>query len=465
MCVIIQKPKGIKVTEQDIRSAHRRNGDGFGYTYFDPESGRLVYDKGIDFTIEEIIEKFNELENFDALFHFRIRTHGGTTDEQCHPFIVSSKDEQQGSCDVMLTHNGMIHGMTAIGQESDTMAFNRTFLIPALTKNPELLDQEWFIALLEKYIGIGSKLCFLYHHNGETKYAFVNKKAGAMHDNCWWSNEYSFQNYSAANRSNVSSSSNLPTQRNTNVTKAANILMGELVEGKNIVVFSNSDAAFRQVAKIDFVDSYRVGCVVQLKGSTIKTQIIFDSETGYAYGKNSDYYYLSERQDTDITKMIESQEQKKSQQSTTNQKGETTVAEKTNVVPLIPTDTTTTGKTGDMVGGSNLGFLDAEDLGAILEHGGKSFDAGFLYGGGCIDPDTQYGSPNDCDDLTIEDFYHSNYKERFEFFTKKPVEAFMMLQDLSEFLMLQLGHDLYNSEVMDEPQEESKQTNVEAISQ
>ena len=100
MCVIVRKPKGIKVPVETLRQCWQSNKDGAGFMY--AEDGKLVFCKGL-MSFKSFLRAYQKIQpkNKEVLIHFRFATHGAVANAQTHPFIV------QGNIGVM--HNGIIN--------------------------------------------------------------------------------------------------------------------------------------------------------------------------------------------------------------------------------------------------------------------------------------------------------------------------------------------------------------------
>lgn len=149
MCIAISKPKGMIINEPVLEKCFQSNSDGAGFAYC--EDGILHIEKGF-FTIEDFKEAYKPHEEKEALIHFRIKTHGELSAENCHPFMVTDT--------IAMIHNGIISGH-GVGTRSDTACFVDEIIKPAIENcGEDVLSQEWFRTMVEKYIG-GSKLMFL----------------------------------------------------------------------------------------------------------------------------------------------------------------------------------------------------------------------------------------------------------------------------------------------------------------
>jgi uncharacterized CHY-type Zn-finger protein len=88
----------------------------------------------------------------DLFIHFRITTHGGTTDGNTHPFPISNSDKVLKSlslsCNHVMMHNGVLPITPDNKNISDTMMLSKLIARGGFEKNtPQLMD------LLEELIG------------------------------------------------------------------------------------------------------------------------------------------------------------------------------------------------------------------------------------------------------------------------------------------------------------------------
>ena len=182
MCVIIEKPADVLIDKRTVTDAYYSNMDGFGFMY--AENGRVVADKFLPKSADEVWKVVNELQDKHLVLHFRITTHGKTEERQCHPFRVLS--EESNGRDLLFMHNGVIqqHGNTHTDKPSDTIEFNREILRPMLRRNPDLLHSPPFQVMIEDYI-VNSKLIFM---DGDGVVTRMNDHLWEEHMGLWCSN-------------------------------------------------------------------------------------------------------------------------------------------------------------------------------------------------------------------------------------------------------------------------------------
>lgn len=176
MCIAILNTKGTVLKKELLRNCWENNGDGAGMLYINDYNMMEVYKEMKSF--DAFYDKYSEVKRMygkrNIVLHFRISTHGGITESNCHPFMVHQ--------DLGFVHNGMIYNVPTSKVHSDTFMFNEVIL--KKLKEGFEYDED-VLDMLEVYIGSGSKLIFL---NADDDYAIVNEKAGHWNLGCWFSN-------------------------------------------------------------------------------------------------------------------------------------------------------------------------------------------------------------------------------------------------------------------------------------
>lgn len=182
MCVIIVKPANETLSEEDLKSCYKNNPDGIGWMY--AEDGKVIADKFIPNSFEEVQEVFDKLHSIDAVIHFRYLTTGDLSVPHCHPFRVLRKGRR--TPDMFMMHNGTFP-ITARTGENDTIAFKNQILKPVLTRDPSLITDDNF---LEMVAGMDSwsRLCFL---TGEGVVVRTRAHSWVKRGECLLSNSYS----------------------------------------------------------------------------------------------------------------------------------------------------------------------------------------------------------------------------------------------------------------------------------
>jgi len=176
MCIIVAKPAGKTVTKDVLATCFKHNSDGAGFMYSD--AGQLHIEKGF-FKFEEFYKAYEGHAEKDVVMHFRIRTHGATDAENCHPFQISKN--------LAFAHNGVIRNVASKAQKdkSDTFVFNEEYIKPFVQRyGKRILQDTSFQSIIEEYIG-HSKLVFLDYKG---KIRIYNENLGNEEDGVWFSN-------------------------------------------------------------------------------------------------------------------------------------------------------------------------------------------------------------------------------------------------------------------------------------
>jgi len=164
-----------------ITNANNNNPDGFGFAIHTGD--RIVTSRGMN--PQKTVDKFYDTldkagDNFVAIYHARITTHGDSIVENAHPFRVD------GRKDIILAHNGMlpVHPR-ASDKRSDTRIFAESIL-PNM--GVEMLDDKYSFARLEEWAA-GSKLAILSTAPELRDSVYiVNEHLGEWVGDIWWSN-------------------------------------------------------------------------------------------------------------------------------------------------------------------------------------------------------------------------------------------------------------------------------------
>lgn len=156
MCVAIYKPANIAAPSIDVlKQCWDANPDGAGLAWRSDDKYPIHIEKGFMSWKEfESYWKSAAIGKYDGdlFIHFRITTHGGTSDGNTHPFPISNNDKVLKSlslsCNHVMMHNGMLPVTPDNKSISDTMMLSKLIARGGFEKNtPQLMD------LLEELIG------------------------------------------------------------------------------------------------------------------------------------------------------------------------------------------------------------------------------------------------------------------------------------------------------------------------
>lgn len=191
MCVIIANKTDKPIDVKYLKEGAKANPDGMGLAFV--KDGRVWIAKSLN-NFDKYFKKYN-LKN--TVWHFRIATHGSVKENNCHPFVVLSK-EDGFPVDLVMFHNGILHFTDDMrkGKEddrTDSQILAQEYLYPILSKDYTLLYTKAFQSMLGELIGY-SKLCFLDSNNN---IVIINEDKGNEKDGVWFSNCSAFPtNYS-----------------------------------------------------------------------------------------------------------------------------------------------------------------------------------------------------------------------------------------------------------------------------
>lgn len=173
MCIAIYKPAGKVIPKETLQTCYNANSDGAGFMYV--KNKQLHIQKGF-FSFNEFYNEYQKHESKQAVLHFRIKTHGAVSHENCHPFTVNKS--------LAFVHNGIISGFGS-DAVSDTRDFGKHILEPLVAKWGNLaIFQPAVKQLIESRIGY-SKLIFLDRHGNVD---IFNEQKGVWDNGIWYSN-------------------------------------------------------------------------------------------------------------------------------------------------------------------------------------------------------------------------------------------------------------------------------------
>jgi len=138
VCVACYSLPGTEIPTDDIlRNCFQNNNNGAGFA-FNTDNNQVQIVKGfMDFdSFITALHQYDErycFKNRGVLLHFRITTHGGTSQSNCHPFPISNNPKHLKKTrfvsNYACVHNGIIN-LTADRKSdlSDTMLFIKDYL-------------------------------------------------------------------------------------------------------------------------------------------------------------------------------------------------------------------------------------------------------------------------------------------------------------------------------------------------
>jgi glutamine amidotransferase class II-like protein len=182
MCLIIHKPRGIKVPRELLQSAAEYNPHGFGFMAF-AEPGSVRVTKHCVTSFPDLWRSYREYETEECVIHLRKRTRGSIEHDNTHPLLITEQ--------LYLAHNGTLPIPCWIPGKSDTWHLVTNHLRPMLSSRPEAVHEWAFQTFLKAWIGPANKLVFMDARARST--VIIHKEQGVEFDGLWLSNRHWFE--------------------------------------------------------------------------------------------------------------------------------------------------------------------------------------------------------------------------------------------------------------------------------
>lgn len=196
MCLIIDRPAGIKFPEDKLENAIEQNSDGWGFAVFDRDKVEII--KGFDpngTNPADVLKKMEELKDHRVILHIRFKTHGPKKLENCHPFPIWY-DRPDNAYQVYLFHNGIL---SDFGYDRDNRVdsdlFGQGIVKPLLERSAmfmgdaNCLSDPFAKQVMTKYAGSGNRLVLV---DTLGNVLHINKESGTEIEGSWCSNNNYF---------------------------------------------------------------------------------------------------------------------------------------------------------------------------------------------------------------------------------------------------------------------------------
>jgi len=199
VCLLItQNSNAPALSDEWLEDFYDYNSDGVGVMRSD--NGSLIIEKILPKTAKDFVKFYREhIEGKSCAFHLRMRTHGATDLDNCHPYeVLNSKDH---GVDLWLMHNGILHtDNKADITKSDTYHYIKDYLRPMLAHNPDFAFSEAFAELIGEHIGASNKFVLM---DNDGRIVTINKDEGVYWGGLWLSNTYAWSASKSASKTPI----------------------------------------------------------------------------------------------------------------------------------------------------------------------------------------------------------------------------------------------------------------------
>ena len=159
MCIIcVKKANKPMVSDDRIRYMFQRNPDGAGMMW---EENMEVHIKKGFMNVNSLLDFVHsrDWDNIPVILHFRIGTSGLMDEYNCHPYPIRKRNMIEGTCDLAVAHNGVLHQYTP--ERGSTINDTQVFIQKILNQLPKrFLENPAIHRLLETELN-GNRLAFL----------------------------------------------------------------------------------------------------------------------------------------------------------------------------------------------------------------------------------------------------------------------------------------------------------------
>lgn len=167
MCVIIHLPKNKTISWDQLKRSYDKNPDGYGIMA--AIDGKMTVMRSMGSFAKFREDWKNIPRNVERAIHFRIKTHGDITLDNCHPFQLTGEHIQGRDGEVLepyaypeiwMMHNGIIKTLELDKQKSDTYHFAHFDLGPVTPSYGDAIVDPRFQPEVER-ISSGSRILFM----------------------------------------------------------------------------------------------------------------------------------------------------------------------------------------------------------------------------------------------------------------------------------------------------------------
>lgn len=176
MCVIIHKPRGVRIPERLLAAAASLNRDGWGVMGLYPD-GEPVRARFPEVRLEDLCQMERDLRLTESVWHLRRRSHGARRLDNIQPIEVLD--------DLFLMHSGALRLAPAADGHSDSWQFAVDVLRPLATGLRAADQKQALETLLGLALGEEDRLAILDANQG--RISILNRELGTHFEGVWLS--------------------------------------------------------------------------------------------------------------------------------------------------------------------------------------------------------------------------------------------------------------------------------------
>lgn len=177
MCLILYKPKHVKVDLDLLHSASQYNPHGYGLMALSgPQKIHVI--RGLHGSFDHLRRACEHFTRHECVIHLRLRTRGYINNANTHPFKLTDA--------VYMAHNGTLDINCRVPGRSDSWHMANDVLSPLLQYSSSLLHNENFQRYLSEKIGSDNRMVFMDAHRQKT--IIINEPLGIEFKGVWLSN-------------------------------------------------------------------------------------------------------------------------------------------------------------------------------------------------------------------------------------------------------------------------------------